>query len=298
MKIFNLFKSKKTDIAEPSFSEAMLDKWPSVPDENMKVPSLDVLKEKSKYSSEAARILEWGQASVEEGDEVQYQAAMRSQHGFLTLPALIKRQDGGFLVYYSHCSEWSDEAISKLLDWTIKLRACDFVHTLKIEVCDLPENLPLKVREIISKRTEHRMFLNMIPHMNHDAADTRARVFAEGFGHFFNENKILNYDERSLQLCEEWFKKTMISIPKDSFYYQIVLNFLGSYFGRVIKESFGGEWADGDFPEVIFKESVKVRIHPFKIISDFIFKPRLENSPVRNCQLLSHEIKKISEKGF
>jgi len=298
MKFLNIFKPKKAEPEELSFSDEMASVWPSVPDENMKVPSLDLLKERSPFKDEAAKVLYWGQGSIDEGDEVQYQVPMKSQHGVLTLPALVKRKDGGFLVYYSQCSEWTEEEITKLLDWVIKLRACDFVHTLKIEICDTPENLPLKVREIISKRTEHRMFLNMIPHMNHDAPDTRARVFAEGFGHFFNENKILNFDEQSLQLCEEWFKKTMRSIPRDSFYYQIVLNFIGSYFGRVLKESFKGEWDQGDFPEIVFKENVKVRIHPYKIISDFIFNPRLENSPVRNFQLLAQEIKQVSKKGL
>ena len=298
MKFFKRFKSKNDAVEEESFSADIINSWPSKPDENMKVPPLEKLVKESDFSNEAAKVLEWGKAALEEGDEVQYQVPMKSQYGPLTLPALVKRKDGGFLVYYSHCQDWTEDAIAKLLDWTVKLRACDFIHTLKIEICSSPDSLPGKVKEIISKRTEHRMFLNMIPHSSHKELETRARVFAEGFGHFFNDNKILNFDGQSLQLCEEWFKKTMVSIPRDSFYFQIVLNFLGSYFGRVLKDSFGGEWTEGHFPELIISKVVNIRIQPFKIAADFIFKPRLENSPIRNFQLLSQEIKDISKKGL
>ena len=294
MKFFKKFRSEKKDSQSFSFTENEINSWPSQPNEDLKVPPLTFLKENSLYKKEAKAVLEWGETSVQEGDEVEYQAVLKSQFGPLTLPALVKRKDGGFLVYYSHCSEWNDEAVAKLLDWVIKLRACDFIHTLKIEICDSPEKLPLKVKEIISKRTEHRMFISMLPHLGHKEADVRARVFAEGFGHFFDENKILNFDLSSLQQVEEWFKKTLISIAKDSFYYQICLNLLGSYFGRVLQDQLNGEWGEGDFPELIFGNEVKVRIQPYGIIGDFIFNPRLENSPVKNFQLINQEIKKNS----
>ena len=294
MKFFKKFKSKKSDSDQVSFSENEINSWPSLPNEQLKAPSLEYLKESSLYKNEAARVLEWGTAALTDGDEVEYQAVLKSQYGPLTLPALVKKKDGGFLVYYSHCSEWNDEATAKLLDWVLKLRACDFIHTLKIEICDSPENLPVKVKEIISKRTEHRMFISMLPHLGHKEPDVRARVFAEGFGHFFNENKILNFDESSLQQIEDWFKKTIISIAKDSFYYQICLNILGSYFGRVLKEQLKGEWADGEFPELIFGGEIKIRTQAYRIIADFIFNPRLENSPVKNFQLIKEEIQKNS----
>ncbi|MCM8541392.1 MAG: hypothetical protein NE328_14070 [Lentisphaeraceae bacterium] len=290
MNFFNIFKSKNKKLAEPSFSEAELNSWPSVPNENNNVPSLQELSEKSTYSKEAAKILEWAGEAEAEGAELEFQVVMKSQYGPLTLPVLVKRNDGGFLVYYSHCSEWNEAAVAKLLDWVIKLRSCDFIHTLKIEVCDSPEKLPLKVREIISKRTEHRMFLSMIPHLSQNDPDVRARVFAEGFGHFFNENKILNFDEESLALVEEWFKRTIISISKDSFYYQVCMNLLGSFYGRVLKEVCQAKWCEGNFPELEIGDKIKIRVHPFKIISDFIFKPRLENSPVKNLQLVIQEI--------
>lgn len=295
MKFFNFFKSKnKDEHSSETVPELNVNSWPSLPNENKQVPSLEVLSSGGPYSKESATVLSWGQAAVADGDEVQFQVVMESQHGLLTLPALVQRKDGGFLVFYSHCSEWDELAVSRLLEWTVKLRSCDFIHTLKIEICDSPENLPLKVREIISKRTEHRMFLSMLPHLSQCDPDIKARVFAEGFAYFFNKKKILNFDEDSLAQVDEWFKKTMRSIPRDSFYYQPVLNFLGSYFGRVLKESLKGEWGPGDFPEVEFHQKAKVRIHPYKTVADFIFNPRLENSLIRNYQLLAGELKNIS----
>lgn len=291
MKNFNIFKSKKTQSASTSFSLEEINCWPSIPNDDMQVPVLDELVKKSTYSNEAAKILEWAELAKKDGDEVEYQVVMKSQFGSLTLPVLVKRPDGGFLVYYSHCSEWNDDGIVKLLDWTVKLRSCDFVHSLKIEICSSPENLPLKVQEIISKRTEHRMFLSMIPHLNHDDPNIRARVFAEGFGHFYNENKILNYDEASLRLVESWFRKVVESISRDSFYYQIALNLLASFFGRVLKETFGGVWGEGVFPELSIGDDIKVRVHPYKIMADFLIKPKLENSPVQNMHLVAQEIK-------
>lgn len=291
MKIFNIFKTNKKATSQISFSDEEINCWPSVPNADNAVPTLELLASKSKFSAEASKILQWAEEAVSEGAEVEYQVTMKSQYGPLTLPVLVKRKDGGFLTYYSHCSEWDDDAFSKLLDWVIKLRTCDFIHTLKIEICDSPEKLPVKVKEVISKRTEHRMLISMIPHLSQENIDIRARVFAEGFGHYVNENKILNFDEASLNQVEEWLKKTVISVPRESFYYQIYINLLGAYFGRVLKEQCKGEWGSDRFPELTIGNEVKIRVHPFKIISDFIFKPRLENSPVKNLQLVQQEIK-------
>lgn len=291
MKIFKFLKSQNQAENSSSFTGEQFNSWPCIPTEESKVPSLDELSAKSIFKEEAVKVLEWVQLALEEGCEVEQQVVMKSQFGPLTLPALIKRKDGGFLVYYSHCSQWDDDSIARLLDWVVKLRSCDFVHSLKIEICDTPENLPVKVREIISKRTEHRMFLSMIPHLTHDDPDVRARVFAEGFAHFFNENKILNYDSESLHLVERWFMKVVKPISKDSFYYQIALNILASYYGRVLKECFKGAWGEGAFPELSIGDKIKIRVQPYKIMADFIAAPRLESSPVTNMQLVAQEIK-------
>lgn len=289
MKFFNIFNSSGKQ-ESLSFSSEQINSWPSLPGENRQVPSLGQIAEVGLFKNEASKVLEWIKLAEQDGDEVEQQVVMESQFGFLTLPALVKKKDGGFLVYYSHCSEWHDDFITKLLDWTVKLRSCDFVHSLKIEICDSPDALPLKVREIISKRTEHRMFLSMIPHLSQASADIRGRVFAEGFGHFFNENKILNFDRESLSLIESWFRKVVERLPQSSFYYQITLNLLGSYFGRVLKDTFGGTWGEGTHPELIISQKVKIRIHPYKIMADFIEQPGLENSPLNNMELLSREI--------
>ena len=215
---------------------------------------------------------------------------MNSQYGRYSIPALVKRKDGGFLVYYSHCGDWDDKALTDLLEWVIKLRNSDFVHTFKIEICQSPDSLPDKVREIISKRTEHRMLISMIPLLNRENPDINARVFAEGFGFFFNDKKILNYDHESLQLVEEWFKKRVRSCVRESFYFQFYYKFIGSYLGKVVCQETGGEWSEETLPKVVVSKPVKITFDPFGIAADFIFNPRLENSPVKNLDLLKTEI--------
>lgn len=290
MKFLNRFKKNSATAEEADFSQEELNCWPSVPNEKLQVPGLEVLVNKSSYSKEAVLVRDWASAGVEEGDEVNFQVPMNSQYGRYSIPALVKRKDGGFLVYYSHCGNWDDKALTDLLEWVIKLRNSDFVHTLKIEICQSPDSLPDKVREIISKRTEHRMLISMIPLLNRENPDINARVFAEGFGFFFNDKKILNYDHESLHLVEEWFKKRVRSCVRESFYFQFYYKFIGSYLGKVVCQETGGEWSEETLPKVVVSKPVKITFDPFGIAADFIFNPRLENSPVKNLDLLKTEI--------
>lgn len=290
MKFLNRFKKNSPTVEEPSFSQEEINCWPSVPNEQLQVPGLEMLIEKSSFSKEAEQVKKWAAEGVEEGDEVNFQVPMNSQYGRYCIPALVKRKDGGFLVYYSHCSEWNEDALAGLLNWAIKLRNSDFVHTLKIEICQSPDALPDKVREIISKRTEHRMLISMIPLLSREKPDMNARVFAEGFGFFFNEKKILNYDKESLHLVEDWYRKTVRSCVRESFYYQFYTKFLGAYLGKVVIQETGGEWTNDALPKVMVADPLKITFDPFGIAADFIFNPGLENSPVKNLELLVTEI--------
>ena len=307
-KLLEIFKKTPVD-PSLSFSVDELMQWPSVPNSFKKVPSLEQISQSTGSAASAVkRLEEWSEAAKEEGDVLEYQTVMESRYGMLTLPALLRKgESGGFMVFYSHCGEWDEAAISQLLDWTVKLRACDFVHSVKIEICDPKESLPAKVQEIISRRREHRMLLSMLPYLKKDSAVDNAKVFAECFGHFCNEGKALSFKVSSLELMDQWFLGEVRKTKKTSFYYPLYIRFCGAFFGEVLKAETGAGWKTGEgvsdeWPllfipasklkeKIAGKEAGNMTINPFGLMSEFVSAPNAEKSPAKYLQQIKSDLR-------
>ena len=95
MNPFKFLKKKKAP-AEEQFNDAQLNVWPSQPNEDKKVPSLEqILKHGGTNVAHVERLKEWTAAATEEGDTLEFQVVMESRYGMLTLPALTQKEKGG-----------------------------------------------------------------------------------------------------------------------------------------------------------------------------------------------------------
>jgi hypothetical protein len=216
---------------------------------------------------------------------------------------LRKGDSGGFLAFYSHAGEWDDSAFEVLLNWVIKLRGCDFVHGLKIVICEEKKTLPIRVQEITSRRREHRMMVSQVPHLRKGEPQLNARIFAEAFGFFCNENKILNYDGEALAQLERWYKDEVRGCLRSSFYYPLYCHFIGSFFGQIICEQFQGTWEPLGNAHVVVIAAKKLKprqhgmmpgemkVNVFQLTADFVFNPRADNSLLNNFRLVQSELK-------
>jgi hypothetical protein len=303
-KFFDIFK--KTDPSE-RFSVEELSQWPSVPNEFKKVPSLAQIEKSGGSAAQASeRLREWCEAAREEGDVLEFQTVMESRYGMLTLPGLIRREkSGGFMVFYSHVGEWDQVAVGKLLDWVVKLRACDFVHSFKIEICDPRESLPVKVQEIISRRRAHRMVLSMLPYLKKQSPADNGRVFAECFGHFCNEGATLDFSLASLEKMDGWILQEVRKVKEDSFYYPLLVRFCGAFFGQVLavetaaawKDTGQAEWPSLFLPAEKLKPLISSRgagsmtINPFGLISGFLRDPQGDKTPALYLKQIKSDMK-------
>ena len=310
MKLFNFFKKQKESEVkaedEKLYSSSELEEWPSQPDSENKVPSKDaLLKHGAKNAEYVKSLVEKCDSMVKEGDLLEYQVVMESQYGLFTIPAMIRREaTGEFLAYYSYTDEWDEKAVQKLLNWVICIRGCDFIHTFKIVLCESTYDVPNKVKEILSKKTVNRMMISLIPHLRKDNPRINARVFSEAYGFYFNEKKLLNYDLKSLEVIESWYKKQAISCEKQSFYYPFYVHFIAAFVGQTICESFKVEWQRTSGINIVVIPAVKLKprrngmapgdmkVNVFQICSDFVCNPRPENSPVTNFNMIKSEILK------
>lgn len=310
MKLFNFFRKKKEPEAKVEdqkiYSSAELEEWPSQPGEDKKVPSIDVLlNQQSEIANHAKSLVAKCEKMRKEGDLLEYQVVMESQFGLFSIPAMIRRESSGdFLVFYSFTSEWTEEAVQKLLNWVICVRSCDFIHTFKIIICDSTYDIPKQVTEIISKRTVDRMMISMVPHLRKSEPKINARVFIDAFAFYFNDKKILSYNQDCLEQVEIWYRDVVRSCVKNSFFYPFYVHFVAAYFGQVICESFKVDWDyySGVNIVVIPPSKLKPRkngmmpgemkVNILQICSDFICNPRPENSLVTNFKMVKAEILK------
>ena len=311
MKFLNIFKKQSKEEPEveeevETFSAEALEEWPSQPEEGNKVPPLDSILKHGGASAENVKNLTSKCESLKrEDDLLEYQVVMESQYGLFTIPAMIRRESSGeFLAFYGYAGEWDEEAIQKLLNWVICIRGCDFVHTFMIVLAEAAKTVPRRVMEIISKKTVDRMMISMVPHLRKSEPRVNARIFAEAYGFYFNDNKILNYDLEALSEVERWYKDVVRSCAKNSFYYPFFVHFVTAYFGQVMCESFKVEWQfySGTNIVVIAPSKLKPRKHGMmpgemkvnvlQICSDFVCNPRPENSLVLNFNMVSAEILK------
>lgn len=311
MRLFDFLKSKKKDIKEPpeetkTFSSEALLEWPSLPEKGKKVPSLDEIISNGGQNAECAKaVIAKCEKEKREDDLLEYQVVMESQYGLFSIPAMIRREKSGeFLAFYSYTGDWNEDAIQRLLNWVICIRGCDFIHTFRIVLSDSPKDTPRRVNEIISKRTVDRMVISMIPHLRKDEPRVNARIFAEAYGFYFNDKKILNYDLAALEEVELWYKDVVRSCAKNSFYYPFYVHFLSAFFGQVMCQSFKVDWQfySGTSIVVIPPAKLKPRKHGMmpgemkvnilQICSDFACNPRPESSLVVNFNMVKAEILK------
>ena len=311
MGLFDFLKSKQKDAEAPievegQFSSEALLEWPSLPEEGNKVPSLeDIIDHSGQNAKYAKAVIAKCEKEKRQDDLLEYQVVMQSQYGLFTIPAMIRRDKSGeFLAFYSYTDDWDDEAIQRLLNWVICIRGCDFIHTFKIVLCDSLKDVPRRVNEIISKRTVDRMMISMVPHLRKSEPRVNARIFAEAYGFYYNDKKILNYDLTSLEEVERWYKDVVRSCAKNSFYYPFYVHFLSAFFGQVLCESFKVKWQfySGTNIVVIPPAKLKPRKHGMmpgemkvnilQICSDFACNPRPESSLVVNFNMVKAEILK------
>jgi hypothetical protein len=288
--VLRFLKKKVNEGCE--FGGEHLSQWPSVPGENNVVPSLQQIIDFGGESGVAASILEsWCTSAKRKEDSLELQAVVESKFGLFTIPGIIQLDNSKeFVAYYSNKGEWSEASYGVLLQWLVYLRTCDFVHNLKVVLCE--EKPPSKAREMISSKKEHRMLISMIPHIQKDNQKINARVFSECFAFFCHSNKLLNYDEESLQKVEDWYTKDVKSTNRDSYFFSLFVRVLGAYAGQVIISSFNAEWESGEWPVLkMVGKGGAVRINIFQLVSDYVCNPQLKTSLVKHVQLIKVQLK-------
>ena len=289
-----IFKRKEVTDSQTQFSLEDLSEWPSQPGEGNFVPSLDQIISNGGPAGKAAKVLkEVCEKAKNSTDNVEYQAVMQSQYGLFVIPGIIQIDNSKkFVAYYSNKGGWDEEAIGRLLQWTVYLRACDFVHNLKVELCDV--DAPKKAKEIVSSKKAHRMMINLIPNTHKGKPKVNARVFSECYAFHCNDKKLLSTDLRSLDMVENWYNKEVRSTARDSFFFPHFVRFIGSFFGQVLCSEFKGEWLEGEWPGVTLNvNDSKMRIDVFKLASDYVCSPHVKTSLVGNFHLIKDSINRL-----
>jgi hypothetical protein len=292
-----LFKLK---IVATDFPPEAFQTWPSEPNQAGLVPAFNQLKSFNQDFSVTLSLLEKAVEEVrQEGDSVEYQVVMQSQYGLFTLPCILRKgESSDFIVFYKNIGSWTDAKLADLLQWLIKLRGSDFINRLEVNLCESISELPPKAVEMISSKKHHRMMVSMLPHYSEGDLVRNARVFSEAFAFFYNDKKLLNADETSLQQVEDWYKQKVLNCDRSSFYFSLYKNFLGAYYTQVVLTITKGEFkgglvvvkADQVRPRKDGRPSGDMRVDTMSIAVDFIFNPQTQNSLTQNLKLILSEL--------
>lgn len=304
-KIKSLFQKPKKSLANEeelvsataapidSFNEKELTQdWPSLPNKDLKIPTLSQIREsKGENAKHVERLQEYCQTVfTKEDDHIDFQVVCQSQFANISIPALVRRGTGdkvGYLVLYSHVGKWTEEDIRHFLDWCVKVRTTDMVYHLKIQICDANENVPVKVREIASKRIEHLLIISLLPYIDKDGLHANAQTLCDSYGYFYKKGVKLIINRKCLREIDRWILEDIGKIKEESFFFPYFLRIIGSYFGEVIikatgatwKEIEGSQWPAIQLPEDKISPAQKKKgftglIHVFAKVGTQLTKPQ------------------------